>query len=183
MLHCSGPGPIMISGSSGPKSMNYYWTNLRMLLITQNSLPSGESPLPRAEGRHSTFIPSLWLRRCEGLCSTLSHHLWTGAPCLPSFWATIWGNTEIRVVRKPGSEDGWKEIPTLTSCFQFSRRAIALLPTSSPSPARALTVWGSVDMSFRSWRWWQNIFGSTFPTGESNRSETCRLSFESLSRT
>ena len=42
MLHCSGPGPIMISGSSGPKSMNYYWTNLRMLLITQNSPPTSQ---------------------------------------------------------------------------------------------------------------------------------------------
>ena len=42
MLHCSGPGPIMISGSSGPKFMNSYWTNLWMLLIIPNSLPTSQ---------------------------------------------------------------------------------------------------------------------------------------------
>ena len=155
MLHCSGPGPIMISGSSGPKSMNYYWTNLRMLLVTPNSLPTSQG---RGTSQHLHSKPlalEVWGSLLRPQSSPLDKSFMS-VFILSNNLGKYWDQSfeEVRqwgwMRRNPNAH---QLLPVLQESDRLASNFVVLTGKSSYCLRKR-----GLDMSFRSWRWWEKIF-------------------------
>ena len=75
-----------------------WWSLVPLDLNEEHDGRINWSILDRPFGSLQTFIPRLWLRRCESLCSACTHHL----------WGVIVSSQVVSPQSTGGSRDEWK---------------------------------------------------------------------------